>query len=129
MSCSCHHYERLAKLSLRFAYFAYLDVPEYLADGLFIRHEVRVHFSSEFSRPGEQYRMITCKVRKRDLPRFLEALEELPNKMLLCGHSDYIDYCNQLWESLVQAKDEGRDSCEEAGSTQKAKQTSAEGVS
>ena len=73
--------------------------------------------------------MITCKVRKRDLPRFLEALEELPNKMLLCGHSDYIDYCNRLWESLVQAKDEGRDSCEETGSTQKAEQASAEGVS
>lgn len=129
MSQHCHHYERMEKFSFRYAYYAFIDLPEYLADGLFVRHKVRVSFGSEFSHPGEQYRMITCKVKKRDLPRFLEALEELPNKMLLCGHTDYIDYCNALWDKLRQAKNEGRDSCEEVSSTQKTEQARAEGIS
>ena len=42
------------------------------------------------------YVFVICKVRKRDTGKFLEALAKLPNKMLLCGHPDYIDFCHEL---------------------------------
>lgn len=40
--------------------------------------------------------IIFCKVRKKDSERFLDALSELPNKMLICGHPDYEEYCDDI---------------------------------
>ncbi len=41
-------------------------------------------------------------MRKRDQTRFLAALEELPKKMLLLGHTNYLDTCYALWDNLHQ---------------------------
>lgn len=93
-------YQMLTKFSLFNRYFAFLDTEEYLADGLFIQHEVTVHFGPEYEKPGSPYRMILCRVRKRDEDRALAALEELLRKMLLCGHMDYPAFCRDLWSKL-----------------------------
>lgn len=36
-------------------------------------------------------------------------MEALPNKMLLCGHRDYITYCKNLKRKMEQARDHGGD--------------------
>ncbi len=87
------HYLRLKKFDPFHSYFAYFDVPEFLADELFIRHQVRVRFLREYMKDGEPYMIVMCRVRKRDEARFCEALEELPRKMLLWGYIDYPEYC------------------------------------
>ena len=65
-------------------------------DQLFIKHQVRVGFGPEFVCPDAPYRVIMCKCRKRDVDAFLAAIRELPNKMLLCGHPDYLTFCEDL---------------------------------
>lgn len=37
-------YQYIDRLSLFYNYFAFLDTDAYLADQLFIKHQVRVHF-------------------------------------------------------------------------------------
>lgn len=86
----------IAKFSFLYAHFAIIDTADYLADQLFIKHEVRVHFGGEFVNQDERYRIILCKCRKRDVDCFLAAVSELPNKMLLCGHTDYLTFCEDL---------------------------------
>lgn len=105
------NYFSLRRISLFWSYFAFIDVPEYLADQLFIRHEVTVHFGDEMANPDNEYRIIFCKVRKVDEERFLAALQDLPNKMLLCGHTDYEDFCSSFIAKMdkgAQALREGR---------------------
>ncbi len=89
-------YQVLNKFSLLNTHFIFLDTGDYLADGLFIKHQVRVYFGDEFEKPGLPYRIIFCHVRKRDKERFRAAMSELPGKMLLCGNADYLDVCNEL---------------------------------
>ena len=89
-------YQRIDRFSLRFAHYAFLDTDAYLADQLFIKHQVWVCFREEYVRNGSPYRVIFCRVRKRDEERFLSALEELPNKMMLLGYTDYLDACRTL---------------------------------
>ena len=81
-----NYYQLLHKFSLFNTYFAFLDTEDYLADGLFIKHQVRVYFGDEFVNPDIPYRIIFCHVRKWDKERFCAAMRELPNKMLLCGN-------------------------------------------
>ena len=42
------------------------------------------------------YCIIFCKVFKRDVQRFEDALEKLKDKMLLLGYRDYADVCNEI---------------------------------
>ena len=75
------YYQPIDRPSLRYAYYAFLDTDAYLADPIFIKHQVRVRFREEYVRNDSPYRVIFCQVRKRDRMRFLAAMEELPNKM------------------------------------------------
>ena len=102
-----HFYQHIDRLSLFYSYFVFLDTDAYLADQLFIKHQVRVHFHEEYVRGDSPYRAIFCHVRKRDRERFQAALEELPKKMMLLGYIDYLDVCRALWGECQQQRKRG----------------------
>ena len=114
------YYQRMDRFSFINVYFAFLDTEDYLADGLFIKHEVRVYFGDEFVKPGIPYRIIFCHVRKWDEERFHAAMGELPNKMLLCGNVDYLEVCAHIWGKMLNTVDERRDSCGADGAAEQA---------
>ena len=93
-------YQKFERFSLLYDHFAYLDVMPYAADRLFVKHQVTVHFGREYGKQGTPYRIILCKVRKRDVGRFREAMAELPDKLRLLGHIDYLEVCRTLWENV-----------------------------
>ena len=90
-------YQRIRRLSLLHTHYAFLDTAAYLADQLFIKHQVQVHFQAEYERDDSPYHVIFCRVRKSNRARFLSALEDLPAKMLLLGYTDYLETCHALW--------------------------------
>lgn len=95
------YYQKLSNFLLFNAHFVFLDTGDYLADSLFIKHRVRVYFGDEFGNPSNPYRVIFCHVRKWDEERFRAAMKELPNKMLLCGYTDYLDICLDTWKNVA----------------------------
>lgn len=120
----------LEKFSFLYTHFAIIDTADYLADPLFIKHEVRVHFGGEFVNRDEPYRIILCKCRKRDVARFLAAVSELPNKMLLRGHTDYLTFCEKLNIKIGAALIEGGAKANaDIRTAQEAEQESAKGTS
>lgn len=88
------NYFTLERFSLLYDHYAFIDVPEYYADQLFIKHKVTVRFGKEFQHPDQPYVIIFCKVQKRDRDRFLFALSELNRKMILCGYPGYEEFCD-----------------------------------
>lgn len=119
----------IEKFSFFHNYFAIIDTADYLADQLFIKHQVRVGFGPEFVCPDAPYRVIMCKCRKRDVDAFLAAIRELPNKMLLCGHPDYLTFCEDLKKKVQTVRDNGGVLTNETDDTaQKAEQESAKGA-
>ena len=100
------HYQKLRRFSLFNIYFAFFDTGDYLADNLFIKHHVRVYFGDEYIHPDGVYRAILCHVRRGDEEKFRAAIEEFPNTMLLCGHLDYLEFCNDMWKKIRNNKTE-----------------------
>ena len=45
-------YWTIEKFSFRYDYFMFFDTTPYLANQLFIRHQVRVWFDSEYAKEG-----------------------------------------------------------------------------
>ena len=57
---------RLGGLSILSVQYMYIDHKNYLADFLLAQNHVSVHFGDEFSREDSPYRIILCKVRRKD---------------------------------------------------------------
>ena len=76
--------------------YAYVDHYSYLADDLFIQRKITIRFKGEFEKDGSQYRIIMCRVLKRDAGRFEEALEKLKDKMMIMGYRDYDQVCSDI---------------------------------
>ena len=93
---------RLDGLSILSVQYMYIDHKNYLADFLLAQNHVSVHFGDEFSREDSPYRIIICKVKKKDSVEFEKSMELLCNKMLLFGHNDYMEFCNNIMETLEQ---------------------------
>ena len=93
-----HNYLKL-NLYSPFTYsYIFVDCDKYLADRLFINHKVSVKFGREYYKEDSVYRIIFCKIKKRDEERFLLALSEMYNKMLLLGYTDYTDFCANFYK-------------------------------
>ena len=88
---------RLDGLSILSVQYMYIDYKDYLADSLLAQNHVSVRFENDSS-----YRIILCKVRKKDTAGFEKSMELLCNKMLLFGHNDYMEFCNSIMETLEQ---------------------------
>ena len=113
-------YWTIEKSSLRYDYFMFFDVYPYLADQVFIRHRVRVRFDREYEKEGTPYLAIFCHVRKKDVPKFLAALEDLKKSMILCGYPNYEADIRTSMETVELMK--GAESQNENDATRKTKQ-------
>lgn len=83
---------------LRYAYADLKTETSYVADSLFFRHKVPVKYDQEMANENEKYRIIFCRIRKKDKAEFEKALSEVDNKMCLLGHTDYEAFCHRFME-------------------------------
>ena len=86
--------------------YMYVDINrdyDYVADILFYKRQIPVHFKDEMVKEGDKYRIIFCSIKKKYQKQFEEALEELKDKMHLLGYTDYEDYCERLMKELDKA--------------------------
>ena len=83
-----------------YLYYAYIDTYDYLCDPIFNKREVLVKFGNEYRRKDEKYTIIFCKIRKKYKEQFEKSMEELTNKMLILGHTDYEEYCNMVIKEM-----------------------------
>ena len=90
------NYWRMGDFSIFSVPYAYVDHSSYLADSLFTQNKVRMKFKGEFEKAGSPYRIMFCKVRKKDVEQFEEARGKLESKMLLFGYRDYPDACGEI---------------------------------
>ncbi len=67
---------------------------------LLYRNKVKIKFKKAARRKDEKYLIVFCDVRRKDVEKFIHAMEELKNKMLLIGNIDYEAFCEELLPNL-----------------------------
>ena len=100
------NYWRMKDVSIFSVPYAYVDHSSYQADRLFVQNKVRVKFKGEMVRENSSYRIVFCKVLKKDTTKFEDALEKLKRKMLLLGYRDYPDACSEITKILEKGSGE-----------------------
>lgn len=83
--------------------FAYMDAADiYRADDLFRKYRIRVRFKREWQSPEGRYRIVFCSISKKQVPRFVQAMEELPKRMMILGYDDYAE----VWHRTIKPVEE-----------------------
>ena len=90
------------KLS-RYINFVYIDTTGFLADRIFAQNEIRVKFCGDYFHKEKKYVVVMCKVKKKDVSVFLQSMEELVNRAILMGNTDYETFCKEQIH-LMQSK-------------------------
>lgn len=91
------------KFSLCYNYYAYIDTKTYLADNMLLRNEVSyIKYLKEYHSINCDYAVIFCRIKKKDNNKFIKAMEELKNSMLIAGHLDYEKYCKNLFSNKLE---------------------------
>ena len=80
--------------------YAYLDLPENLAASVLHKNDVRYRFDRLMTREDTDYVLIQMLIKTEDKEKFLNAMEDLKTKMLLCGHLDYETKAGELIREL-----------------------------
>ena len=76
--------------------YYYVDTKNYLADHLIYKRGVKPRFKGEWYKPESEYRVVTCRVKKKHEKLMDEAMAELEDKMAILGKKDYVEFCNIL---------------------------------
>lgn len=69
--------------------YMYMDAEPYVAPQIFARLKLRIHVYDLYSGSMTIYKCVICRVRKKDAPKFEQAIEELAKNMILTGHPHY----------------------------------------
>ena len=74
----------------------------YIAD-----EEVKVNafvefpFLREYQKEDIPYLAIFCKVKKQDVSEFEAVMKELVNKMIICGYTEYEQFCEKFINDIL----------------------------
>lgn len=90
------NYIRLKRFSLFHKDFLYLDHKSNMADSLFIQNDVEVSFMQEVVKKDSDWKFVRCRIHKRDVDKFEDALSKLHNKCLICGVRGYSQALAQM---------------------------------
>ena len=71
------NYISLTRIPFLFRSYVYFDAVDNLADSLFCRHKVQVYFGKEYRRNDTEYKIIFCRIRKKDEDKFNALLDSL----------------------------------------------------
>jgi len=83
--------------------FAYMDAADiYRADDLFRKYRIHVRFKREWQSSEGRYRIVFCSISKKQVPRFVQAMEELPKRMMILGYDDYAE----VWHRTIKPVEE-----------------------
>lgn len=97
------HFWGIKYFSFLYSYYAIADTAEHLSARILDAKDLNVWLEEEAVDLNSSYRLLLCKCRKKDAEAVEHALEALPNHMLLCGHQDYLSYCDKINRGLEKA--------------------------
>ena len=82
-------------LRVGFAFFDLADAP--MCDKIMAEKGIKHAKFSDMGKEGVPYRLVMCSVLKKDAEAMRGCINDLENKMLLTGHTDYV----KEWENFV----------------------------
>ena len=105
-SMSPQNYIECRQRSLLNKKFMFFDAPDHVSARLFRKHGIHSWSEIEMGRDDEEYILLVCQIRRWDVKKFQAAMLELPNHMLILGHTDYDAVCRKWFDYFYDCRGE-----------------------
>lgn len=79
-----------------FKNYVFVDTVECGYEQILKRNQIRIKILREYIKPDSPFRLVICRVKKKDENIFYNCLEQIRNKALLTGYREYDDICEWL---------------------------------
>ena len=73
-----------------------IDTKEYVSTRILTNYGIRPWNIKRMSNSSTPFRLVECSIRKKDVEKFIEALEGIRNSILVMGYRDYDQMCDKL---------------------------------
>lgn len=91
------NYIELTNKGITHKYFAFIDAKEMLISQLCEDRGIYLKLIDEYDNEKyPNYSIYICKVKNSNISILKDIFDQLEKKMLITGHTDYIDTCNSI---------------------------------
>lgn len=73
--------------------YIFVDTFDHIFERIMEDEGIVMKHITEYSKSGSPYRLISCRINKRDKKEFCELLMQIRNTALLLGYKDYDEMC------------------------------------
>lgn len=95
------NYLRLGDAFLGRVNYMFVDTKDHISDRLLNENKISVRDAREFFKEGSPYRLIVCKIKKKDEEAFKDCIAGIANRAILLGYRDYELMCDELMAAAV----------------------------
>lgn len=92
------NYIKLKNIFLFSKLYVFLDTADHLYEQVLRNNDIMVSNIKEFYKENSPFRLISCKVKKKDEQDFCREILQIRNKALILGYRDYDNMCRQINE-------------------------------
>ena len=82
--------------------FSYIDTEDGLAVFLFDQMKIDVEIEMEFHYDDDPYKIVMCRIPRKQRNSFLQAIDLLPSFMAYAGRMGYEEYCQDFFMNAAQ---------------------------
>ena len=82
--------------------FSYIDSEDNLADFLFDHMKIIMEKEMEFHYNDDPFKVVMCRIPRRQREDFLKAIEVLPGLMAYAGREGYDEFCMDLMRNAAE---------------------------
>lgn len=83
--------------------FIFVDIENSLIDNLLKTNKVHYILLQKMVSKNCKYVIVHVKVPFYDIPNFLSCIEQLKKSMIICGYTDYLDFCVNQFRDIVKS--------------------------
>lgn len=92
----CQNYMKLRSVSPFWEEFIFIDTERHFFEGIMQNNGINLRNVKEYIKGRTPFRLIHCKVRKKDRALFCDVIPEIRNMVLLMGYPEYDDLCTKM---------------------------------
>lgn len=77
-------------------FYIFVDTIDHIYERVMSSSGILLKSVKEYVKDGSPFRLISCYVRKKDVPLFCAAVQEIRKRALLLGYREYDEMCQQM---------------------------------
>lgn len=84
--------------------YVFIDTIDHIYEKIMKDNGIVLKGIREYTRLESPYRLISCRIKNKDVPLFCNLTEKIRRNALILGYRDYDEMCTRLQECIIDSR-------------------------